>query len=63
VLEESPTFYGRLGFEYSVPYGLHITLPSRAAPEAAQIIRLRNYDPSVKGRVVYPPAFDNVAER
>ena len=37
------------------------TLPDWAPPEAAQVLRLRAYDPSVQGRVVYPPAFDEVA--
>jgi putative acetyltransferase len=62
VLEGSPIFYGRLGFEYSVPYGVHLVLPSWAPPEAAQILRLRNYDPAIRGRVVYPAAFDGVTE-
>jgi putative acetyltransferase len=62
VLEGSPAYYGRLGFEYSVPLGIHITLPSWAPPEAAQVLRLRNYDPTVRGHVVYPPAFDDAAE-
>lgn len=57
VLEGSPVYYGRLGFEPSVLYGIHITLPDWAPPEAAQIRRLRNYDPTIRGRVVYPPAF------
>jgi putative acetyltransferase len=62
VLEGSPLFYGRLGFEHSVLYGIHISLPSWAPSEAAQILRLTNYNPSLKGRVVYPPAFDGVSE-
>jgi putative acetyltransferase len=62
VLEGSPAYYGRLGFEYSVPYGIRITLPEWAPPEAAQILRLRTYDPAVRGLVVYPPAFDAVIE-
>lgn len=62
VLEGSPLFYPRFGFEPSVPHGIHITLPSWAPPEAAQMLRLRSYDPSIRGRVVYPPAFDLVNE-
>jgi putative acetyltransferase len=62
ILEGSPTFYGRLGFEHSVPHGIHINLPSWAPPEAAQVLLLSNYDPSIRGRVVYPPAFDDVIE-
>jgi putative acetyltransferase len=58
VLEGDPGYYGRLGFEYAVPHGIHITLPQWAPPEAAQIVRLRAYHPSIRGRLVYPPAFD-----
>jgi len=60
VLEGSPTFYGRLGFTPSVPYGIRISLPSWAPPEAAQVLLLRNYHPSIRGRVIYPPAFEHV---
>jgi len=62
VLEGSPAFYGRLGFEFAVPYGIHIKLPEWAPPEAAQVLRLRSYDAALRGRVVYPPAFDLVTE-
>jgi len=61
VLEGSPVYYGRFGFEHSVPLGIHIRLPEWAPPEAAQVLRLRNYDPSIRGHVVYPPAFDDVS--
>ena len=63
VLEGSPRFYGRFGFEHSLLYGIEITLPSWAPPEAAQVIRLSNYDASIRGRVNYPPAFDRFAEQ
>jgi putative acetyltransferase len=62
VLEGSPAYYGRFGFEPSAPLGIAITLPSWAPPEAAQVLRLRRYDPALVGRVVYPPAFDAFAE-
>jgi putative acetyltransferase len=62
VLEGDPGYYSRFGFEPSAPLGIHITLPSWAPPEAAQVLRLRGYDPSIRGDVVYPPAFDLVAE-
>lgn len=58
VLEGSPAYYGRLGFEYSVPHGIHINLPTWAPREAAQMMRFTNYDPAIRGTVVYPPAFD-----
>lgn len=63
VLEGSPAFYGRLGFEQASPYGIHIRLPPWAPAEAAQVFRLSSYSPSHRGDVVYPPPFDVVAER
>jgi putative acetyltransferase len=62
VLEGSPTFYGRLGFEHSAHHGIHFTLPSWAPPEAAQVLLLRSYAPSIRGQVIYPPAFGDVTE-
>ena len=62
ILEGNPAFYGPLGFEYAAPYGIEIPLPSWAPPEAAQVLRLEAYDRSIRGRVVYPPAFDPVIE-
>ena len=62
VLEGSPAYYSRFGFESSVAHGIRITLPEWAPPEAAQVLRLRNYDPAIRGLVVYPPAFDVIAE-
>jgi putative acetyltransferase len=58
LLEGSPRYYGNLGFEHSVNYGIHFDLPDWAPPEAAQLYRLANFDPSITGRVEYPPAFD-----
>ncbi len=60
VLEGSPIYYGRFGFEFAVPLGITIDLPDWAPPEAAQVMKLRNYDPSIRGHVVYPPAFADV---
>jgi putative acetyltransferase len=62
VLEGSPGYYGRFGFEHSTPCGIHIELPAWAPPEAAQMIRLAGYDSTLVGRVVYPPAFHHVSE-
>jgi putative acetyltransferase len=63
VLEGSPAYYGRLGFEYAVPYDVEIDLPDWAPPEAAQVRFLRSFDPddpTLRGRVVYPEAFDGL---
>jgi putative acetyltransferase len=63
VLEGSPDYYGRLGFEHSVLHGIHITtLPWWAPPEAAQVLRLGSYDPSLRGRIVSPPLWDEFME-
>ncbi|HUR77609.1 MAG TPA: N-acetyltransferase, partial [Acidimicrobiales bacterium] len=62
VLQGDPRYYGRVGFEASTPIGVTMDLPDWASPEAAQLRRLRNYDPSITGRVVYPSAFDNLPE-
>jgi putative acetyltransferase len=60
VLQGDPGYYGRVGFEPSAPLGITMDLPDWAPPEAAQLRRLSNYDPSIRGRVVYPNAFDNL---
>jgi len=60
VLEGDPRSYGRLGFEHTVTHGIHIDLPSWAPPEAAQVRRIASYDPTLRGRLVYPPAFAEV---
>jgi putative acetyltransferase len=62
VLEGSPAYYSRLGFEYAVPLGITIKLPDWAPPEAAQVLRLSKYDAGVRGQISYPPAFDEVAD-
>lgn len=63
ILEGSPAYYGRLGFEHSVHYGIDIPLPDWAPPEAAQVMRLASFDPddaTLRGTVVYPAAFDGL---
>lgn len=62
ILEGSPAYYGRFGFEPAPAHGIHIKLPSWAPPEAAQVLRLKNYDQSIRGQVVYPPAFNGVTD-
>jgi putative acetyltransferase len=57
VLEGSPKYYPRFGFRYSVPYGITHDLPAWAPAEASMVYLLPTYDPRIKGRVVYPPAF------
>lgn len=63
VLEGSPAYYGRFGFEHARVHGIEIHLPDWAPPEAAQVKLLSAHDPndaSLRGEVVYPAAFDGV---
>ena len=61
-LEGDPRYYVRFGFEHSVPLGIHINLPSWAPSEAGQVLRLKNYDPTIRGEVAYSAAFDMLDE-
>lgn len=63
VLEGSPRYYPRFGFEPAATYGMVLPLPDWAPPEAAQIRPLSRFDaddPRLRGQVVYPPAFDGL---
>ena len=62
IIEGSPVFYGRLGFEPAAPLDIHIPLPGWAPREAAQVIRLTGYDRSIRGQVIYPAAFDALTD-
>lgn len=57
VLEGSPRYYPRFGFRDCREVGITIDLPDWAPPEAGMAFLLPAYDPAVRGRVVYPPAF------
>lgn len=61
VLEGSPSYYGRLGFEDARDHGITLPLPDWAPREAGQLYPLTAYRPT-PGRIVYPPdvqaAFD-----
>ena len=63
VLEGSPDYYGRLGFEPASRYGMTLPLPDWAPPQAAQVLPLTGFDPrdpTMKGTVIYPPPFDGL---
>ena len=60
VLEGSPAYYGRLGFEDARTHGIVIHLPDWAPAEAGQVLRLTNDAASIRGEVAYPPAFDGL---
>lgn len=63
VLEGSPAYYGRLGFEPAAAHGVTMPIPDWAPPEAAQLLPLPGFtvdDLHGGGVVVYPAAFDGV---
>jgi putative acetyltransferase len=52
-----PGYYPRFGFEPATPLGL---LPPNADWGAAWMVRrLAAYDPTLRGQVTFPPAFDS----
>jgi putative acetyltransferase len=57
VLEGSPAYYPRFGFRDCRPFGITIDLPDWAPREAGMVHPLRAYDPAIRGKVEYPPAF------
>ncbi len=57
MLEGSPRYYPRFGFRDCRTLGIRITLPDWAPPEAGMAYPLGAYDVSLRGRLVYPPAF------
>lgn len=59
VLEGSPDYYPRFGFEPAAPLGIVLPLPDWAPREAGQALRLRAFDAeAVRGTVRYSSAFD-----
>lgn len=63
ILEGSPDYYSRFGFQPAASFGVIIPLPDWAPPEAGQLLALSRFDPhdpGLAGRVVYPPAFDGL---
>jgi putative acetyltransferase len=57
VLEGNPRYYRRFGFRDCRTFGIELKLPDGVPPEAAMAYALPAYDPRLRGRVVYPPAF------
>jgi putative acetyltransferase len=61
MVEGVPAYYPRFGFERASVLGFeppHAGIPD----EAFMVKRLRAYDPAIRGRVVYPAAFDILRE-
>lgn len=53
-----PGYYPRFGFEPARGFG--ISTPYDAPDEAWMVLALPSYEPSVRGTIVYPPAFEEV---
>ena len=60
-LEGSRAYYARFGFRDARTLGVTIDLPDWAPRDAGQAYPLSAYDPAVRGRLVYPPAFAAVS--
>jgi putative acetyltransferase len=58
VLIGHPWYYPRFGFEPARQFGLESPEPVR--DEVWMVRRLSTWDPSIRGRIVYPPAFEGV---
>lgn len=57
-----PDYYPRFGFEPARGHGIEPPDPE-LPDEVFMVVRLRAYDPSIRGRIVYPAAFDATAPR
>ncbi len=56
LVEGIPAYYPRFGFVSATALGLE--RPDERIPDQAWLaLPLRSYDPSIRGRVVYPPFF------
>ncbi|HYN33106.1 MAG TPA: N-acetyltransferase [Ilumatobacteraceae bacterium] len=62
VLEGDPRYYSRFGFKPAASHGIELPLPDWAPAAAAQVMRLTNDDPNLRGTVVYPASFDGLAD-
>jgi putative acetyltransferase len=57
VLQGSPAYYPRFGFRDCRTLGIEVDLPDWAPPDAGMAYPLSTYDPSLRGRLIEPPAF------
>lgn len=60
VLEGSPDYYSRFGFRDCRTMGIRIDLPDWSSREAGQAHPLSAYDETLRGQVIYPPAFATI---
>lgn len=62
ILEGSPNYYPKFGFVPVRRHNITMDLPDWASPDAGMVKTLSNDDVSIKGHVVYPPAFHIVGD-
>ncbi|MEX0873902.1 MAG: N-acetyltransferase [Actinomycetota bacterium] len=55
-----PNYYPRFGFEPSRKHGIEPHVPE-IPDEVFMVARLSAYDPELRGRITYPPAFDETS--
>ena len=55
-----PNYYPRFGFEPSRAHGIEPHVPE-IPDDVFMVVRLSNYDPALRGRINYPPAFDETS--
>lgn len=60
LIEGSPVYYGRFGFARADEQGIEMP-PESHGPQFFMIRPLRAYDPTLRGRAVYPPETFGVA--
>ena len=62
VLQGSPAYYPRFGFEVANKFGVSMELPSWAPPEAAMAHPLAAYQSKCRGAVIQTSAFNEMLE-
>jgi putative acetyltransferase len=60
LIEGNPAYYGRFGFVRADEQGIEMPPESRG-PQYFMLRPLRAYDPTVRGRAVYPPETFGIA--
>jgi putative acetyltransferase len=60
LIEGSPAYYGRFGFTRTDEHGIEMP-PESHGPQFFMLRPLRAYDPTLRGRAVYPPETFGIA--
>ena len=60
VLLGHPTYYPRFGFEPARKHGIEPHVPE-IPDDVFMVVRLSAYDSALRGRISYPPAFDETS--